>query len=89
MDSYPYEIIGDSEEAKKRRKKAIQTVKKANFRQYTFDTLTKLVGKGEKHSLKRVKLIGEDEQVIKEPRADGNLLTHKRIDSDDPIGNMG
>jgi len=66
LDSYPQEIIGDNEEATRRRKKAIQTVKKANFRQDTFDTLTKLIGKGEKHSLKRVKVIGEDEQVIKE-----------------------
>ena len=66
LDHFPQEIIGDNEEATKRRKKAIQTVKKANFRQDTFDTLTKLIGKGEKHSLKRVKVIGEDGQVIKE-----------------------
>ena len=48
LDSYLEEIIGDSEEKRKKQKKAIITVKKNWYRQYTFDRLTKYVGKGGK-----------------------------------------
>ena len=66
MDIYPEEIVGDSEESKKRRKKIIQNVKKARYRQYTFNLLSTHVGKGEKNSLKKVKVINSNGTVLKE-----------------------
>jgi len=52
LDLYPYEIVGDSDIDKKRRKKAIKNIKFAQYRQYSFNRLSKGVGKGEKKSLK-------------------------------------
>ena len=48
LDMYPEEIIGDSEKAIRKRCQAIKTVKKNRFRQFTFEKLTKHIGKGEK-----------------------------------------
>ena len=59
LDLYPEEIAGDSDKAKRRRKKAIKTVQKAKHRQYTFNFLTKHVGKREKNSLKCVRIVNE------------------------------
>ena len=66
LDFYPEEIVGDSEEKIKLRKKAIKNIKKAKYRQQTFNFLTKHVGKGEKNSLKRVKVVNEQNEIIKE-----------------------
>ena len=66
LDTYLEEIIDDTEEKIKRRYKAIKTIKKNRFWQYTFEKLTKHVGKGEKNSLKKIKLVNENNEVIKE-----------------------
>ena len=66
MDFYPRNINNDTEQNQKLRKKAINTIKKEKFRQHTFTLLTKQVGKGEKQSLKRVKVINQQNEVIKE-----------------------
>ena len=66
MDFYPIDISNDTEDNKKRRKKAIATIKKTNYHQQTFDMLTKQVGKGNKQSLKRVKVINEANGVVNE-----------------------
>ena len=47
-------------------KKGNKECKKAQFRQYPFDLLTKQVGKGEKNSLKRVKIVDKNNEVIRE-----------------------
>ena len=44
----------------------MKIVKKNRFRQYTFKKLTRHVGKGEKNSLKKVKLVNKNNKVIKE-----------------------
>ena len=54
MNLYPVDIAGDSESVIKLRKRAIKSVKQAQYRQYTFDRLMKGVGKGNRQSLKRV-----------------------------------
>ena len=66
LDSYPEEIIGDSDEKRKRRRKAIKTIKKNRYRQYTFKMLIKHIGKGEKNSLKQIKIINENNEIVKE-----------------------
>ena len=60
MDFYPMDISDDTENNKKRRKRAIANIKKIKYRQFTFDILTKQVGKGNKQSLKRVKIVNEE-----------------------------
>jgi len=64
LELYPTEIAGDSDEAKKKWKKAIKSVKFVQYRQYTFDRLSKGVGKGEKNSLKQVRKVKEDGEVL-------------------------
>jgi len=54
MDLYPYDIADDTVENEKRRKKALKTVRQAQYRQNTFNILSKEVGKGQKNSLKRL-----------------------------------
>ena len=54
MDLYPHDIAADTEENRKRRQKAINIVKKAQYQQQTFTVLSKEVGKGNKNSLKRL-----------------------------------
>jgi len=63
---YPSELVGDSEEIKRKRNKAIRNIKQAQFRQSTFDLLTKGVGKGEKRSLKKVRVVNENGNVNQE-----------------------
>ena len=41
-------------------------MKQAQYRQYTFDRLSPGVGKGEKHSLKRVRIVNKDGEVERE-----------------------
>jgi len=66
LDYYPIDISEDTEISRKRRKKAITTIKKAKFRQHTFDLLTKQVGRGNKYSLKRVKVVNSNNEVVRE-----------------------
>ena len=61
---YPMDIVRDSDEAKKKRKRALQSVKMAQYRQYIFDRLSRGVGKGEKRSLKQVRKINEEGEII-------------------------
>jgi len=63
---YPIEIVRDNEIIRKRQKKAMKTIKKMKYWQYTFSMLTKHIGKGEKNSLKRVKVLNGKNKVIKE-----------------------
>ena len=66
LDLYLEEILGDDEEKKKQRKKAIKTIKKQQFRQNTYDMLSKNVGKGEKNSLKRIRVMNNANEVVTE-----------------------
>jgi len=66
LNMYPVEIVGDNEDAKKKRSRAIKSVKQAQYRQYTFNRLSQGVGKGERNSLKRVRIINENGEIIKE-----------------------
>jgi len=66
LDFYPEEIAEDSDKARRRRKKAIKTIQKAKYRQHIFNFLTKHVGKGQKNSLKRVRIVNEQEEIVKE-----------------------
>ena len=63
---YPIEIVGDNEIAQKQWKKAIKSIKQTQYRQCTFDRLSRKVGKGEKHSLKCVRVENELGEVEKE-----------------------
>ena len=65
LDLYPSKIIGDSSSAKKKRKQAMKSVKYAQYRQYTFNRLSRGVGKGEKKLLKQVRRVNE-EGIIEE-----------------------
>ena len=47
-------------------KKAIKTIKKQQFRQNTYDMLSKNVGKGEKNSLKRIRVMNNANEVVTE-----------------------
>ena len=66
MELYPYDIVDDNEENAKRRKKALKKVMQAQYRQNTFTVLTKHVGKGQKHSLKRLNIIDQDGQQYRQ-----------------------
>jgi hypothetical protein len=66
LELYPVEISGDSDEAKKKRKKALRTIKQQQFRERTFNILSKGVGKGEKKALRAVREVGQDGTVIQE-----------------------
>ena len=66
LNLYPVEIAGDSEEIKKKRRKALESVKRKQYRQHTYDRLSKGVGKGNKKSLKRVREVNDNGDVIRE-----------------------
>ena len=66
LDMYPVEIVGDNEDAKKKRSRAIKSVKQAQYRQHTFNRLSRGVGKGERNSLKRVRIMNDNGEIIKE-----------------------
>jgi len=66
LELYPTELAGDSEEIKRRRAKVIKNIKNAQFRQRTFDLLTKGVGKGEKRSLTKVRTVDNNGNVAQE-----------------------
>ena len=66
LELYPTDIIGDSDVVKKRRNKALRSVKMAQYRQYTYDRLSRGVGKGEKKSLKQVRKVNEEGEILQE-----------------------
>ena len=61
MELYPYNIADNTSENKKCRKKAIQKIIQAQYRQNTFQVLTNEVGKGKKSSLKRIQIQNEND----------------------------
>ena len=63
---YLVEIAGDNDIAKKRRRQAIKSIKKAQYRQYTFSRLSKGVWRGKKKALKRVQIVNKNREVEKE-----------------------
>jgi len=63
---YLVEIIGDNDIIRKRREKAIKSIKQAQYRQYTFDRLSRGVEKRAKQSLKRVRIENKNGAVEKE-----------------------
>ena len=72
MESYPTEIIGEYETTQRRRKKSIRSIKQGKFRQHAFKMTSKNEGKGNKESLKKVRLINDKGEVIVEHQ-DRNL----------------
>ena len=66
LELCPSEIISDAESSRKKRKYAIKTIQKAKYRQHTFYFLTKNFGKRVKNSLKRVKVVKKQNEVVKE-----------------------
>jgi len=66
LELYLTEIIGDSEEALKQRKKALRSIKMKKFQENTFSKLTKGVGKGEKKSLVTVREVNAEGEIVKE-----------------------
>ena len=66
LEMYPTEIIGDTDDVKKKREQAIKSVKSAQYRQYSFGRLSRGVGKGNKRSLKQVREVDEQGRVVKE-----------------------
>ena len=63
---HPNDIIGDEPATIKKRKKVLQTIKRNQHRQWTFNKLSKEVGKGVKNSLKKMQTQDESGRIIKE-----------------------
>ena len=81
LELHPLEISGDVESIRKKRKQAIKTMEKAKCWQYTFDFLTKNVGKGVKNSLKRVKVVNQHNEVAKKCQ-DRRAIEHEVSECD-------
>ena len=66
LELHPNDIIGDEPATIKKRKKVLQTIKRNQHRQWTFNKLSKEVGKGVKNSLKKMQTQDESGRIIKE-----------------------
>ena len=82
MELFPHEIADDTEENRKRRKKAINTVMKAQYRQQTFKVLSREVGKGKKNSLKRLYIQDKEKnnykQIIERNKIENEILQYNQ-----------
>ena len=66
MELYPRETTGDSKTTKGKIKKSISSFKQGKFRKHTFNMTSKNVGKVNKASLKKFRLIEDQGEVIAE-----------------------
>ena len=82
LELYPTEIAGDDEDTQKRRKKALNTLNKARFRQRTFKILSRGVGKGTKTSLKKIRIEnnegGIEREIYDRKEMENKIITYNR-----------